>query len=255
MDLAMRLLRVGSLYHLHANSCYTKRVGVVDFIFPKYCVNCRKVGSYICPNCFVYISFDDSGICLECGKHAIEGITHPKCKKRFGIDGACASLAYKGVVKKLMYTFKYKPFVTDLQNILGDLLYEGIIQKESFHKAFSKDSLLVPIPLHSSKSRKRGYNQAEILAEELSIKTNVQVLNVLIRARNTKSQFGLTKLERRENMKDAFQLKNGVKERVQGKTVFLVDDILTTGSTLLEAAQVLKRNGVEGVWGITLARD
>lgn len=231
-------------------------MGVLDFFFPKYCVRCRKIGSYICANCFAYLTFDDGGLCLACGRPSVEGMTHLGCRGRYIIDGALASLAYKGVTKKLIYTFKYKPYVTDLAKTIGDLFYEGIIQKELFHKAFSKNTVFVPIPLHSSKLTKRGYNQSAILAEDLAKRFNCSMVDVLVRVKNTKSQFGLKKDARRENMKGAFIVKeipNQVRNDID--TIFLVDDILTTGSTLFEASYVLKKAGVRRVWGIVLARD
>lgn len=186
-------------------------------------------------------------------------MTHLGCRGRYTIDGAFASLAYKGVTKKLIYTFKYKPYVTDLRNTIGDLFYEGIIQKELFHKAFSKDTVFVPIPLHPSKFTKRGYNQSRILAEDLAKRFNCSMVDVLVRVKNTKSQYGLKKDERRENMEGAFRI-NGISPasnaaRNDISNIFLVDDILTTGSTLFEAAHVLKKAGVKKVWGIVLARD
>src|SRR3989344_150419 len=112
--------------------CYTTYVVVLDFLFPKYCVNCKKLGSYLCSDCFSYLSFDTQGMCLVCGHPSIDGLTHPRCRSSYAIDGAFSSIPYKGVAKKLLYVFKYKPYVTAIQNLLGDLFYEGIIQNESF---------------------------------------------------------------------------------------------------------------------------
>lgn len=233
-------------------------MGILDFIFPKYCVNCKKLGDYICPDCFSYISFDVFDFCLMCNKQSINGLTHKYCRKRLGIDGAFSVLQYKGIVKKLVYNFKYKPyFVSDLKSILSDLLYEGLIQKESFMQLFEelKDQLiLAPIPLHKSKLRQRGYNQSELLARGLSEKFNLPVVSVLKRVKNTKSQYGLKKDERKKNIAGAFEISPNIPIS-QDLNILLVDDILTTGSTLLEAAKVLKQNGVNNVWGITLARD
>jgi ComF family protein len=140
-----------------------------------------------------------------------------------------------------------------------DLFYESLIQNEDFNKELEMDlpagrQVFVPIPLFSSKLRKRGYNQAEILAKELSKKFNVPFQNVLERIRNTKTQVGMTNIERRKNIKDAFGLINH-KSEILDQNVFLVDDVVTTGSTLLEAAKMLKRNGAKRVIGLTLARD
>jgi len=216
-------------------------------------VNCRKLGEYICPNCFSYIAFNEGGACVVCQKAAIGGLTHPVCKSKYTPDGVFSSLVYKGVVKKLVYKFKYNPNLTDLKDTLIDLFYEGIIQKEAFHKALDSHSILIPIPLHNSRARKRGYNQSLILAKEMGKRLNIEVLDCLERIKNTKMQFGLKKEEREENIKGAFGLKIKDLRLKNFMQVFLIDDVATSGATLKEAAKVLKKAGVEKVFGLTLA--
>lgn len=195
-------------------------------------------------------------ICLVCNRASIDGLTHPGCVDRYAIDGAFSAINYKGIVKKLIYNFKYKPYLSDLKNSLVELFYESIIQNELFMQTIEQPDneavVLVPIPLHRKRLRERGYNHAKLLAEGLSKKLNLKLLEVLKRTKETKSQFGLKLDERKKNIKGAF-IRN-TKYEIHN-TIFLVDDILTTGSTLLEAANVLKRNGAKKVWGITLARD
>lgn len=240
-------------------------MGLLDLIFPKYCVNCRKIGSYICPNCFAYLSFDVNPACVVCNRASIDGLTHPVCRGKYTIDGVFSSIVYKGIAKKLIYNFKYKPYLTDLKTVMSDLFYEGLIQNESFNKALnSSNSILVPIPLFKTKLKSRGYNQAEILSIELGKRLDpshvlrMTTENVLERVINTDSQFKLKKEERKENIKGAFKISNKYQFQMsnfKSISVFLVDDVLTTGSTLMEAANILKRNGVEKVWGLTLAKD
>lgn len=228
-------------------------MGLLDFLFPKYCVNCRKIGDYICASCFSFIAFDIEMICLVCNKGSIDGLTHPGCRGKYTIDGAFAGVAYKGIVKKLIYNFKYKPYLSDLQKSLVELFYESIIQQEIFQQAYQSSPILVPIPLHGKRLKKRGYNHSKLLAEGLSRNLNLKLLEILQRTKETKSQFGLNLKERKENLKDAFIL--NTKYLIPNTNIFLVDDILTTGSTLLEAGKILKKNGAKKVWGLTLARD
>lgn len=234
-------------------------MGILDFLFPKYCVNCKKLGSYLCSDCFTFISFNTYETCLVCVKPTIDGLTHPGCRGRYAIDGAFASIAYKGVVKKLLYTFKYKPHLTDLRTVLVDLFFEGLIQKEEFNRAYQSslaNPILVPVPLHKARFKNRGYNHAELLAFGLSKKFNIPCCNLLERIKNTHSQVGLKKEERRENVQEAFSVvPNILIRQLADLNIFLVDDILTTGSTLLEAANTLKRAGAKRVWGLTLAKD
>lgn len=228
-------------------------MSLIDYIFPKRCVNCRKIGAYICTNCFAYISFNETGTCIVCQRASIGGLTHPVCKTRYTPDGVFSSLVYKGVVKRLVYKFKYNPNLTDLKNTLTELFYEGIIQKEAFHKVSGTNSVLVPIPLYKSKMRKRGYNQAQILAQGLGKKLGIPVLDCLERVKDTKTQVGLKKEEREENIKGAFMLKKHELRIKEFKQAFLVDDVVTSGATLKEAAKVLKKVGIGKVYGITLA--
>jgi len=234
-------------------------MNLLDILFPKRCVNCKKAGDYVCQNCFIYISFDTKSLCLICNRPSFNSLTHPVCKRKYSIDGCFSAISYNKIAKKLISNFKYKPYLTDLKIFLSELFVESIIQNENFMAQVSNPSassgwVFVPVPLFSSKLRKRGYNQSEILAKALSKKFNFQSQNILERIKDTKNQFKLLKHEREENMKDAFILKARVGPLSQ-HNIFLVDDIVTTGSTLKEAAKILKRNGANKVFGLTLARD
>lgn len=141
-----------------------------------------------------------------------------------------------------------------MQPQMIDLFYEGIIQKEQFVPLLSQQSVLVPIPLYSSKFRKRGYNQAVLLADGLARRFDIPVVDCLKRVKHTKTQVGLSKDDRKENVAEAFVLKSDVTDSIkQYQNVFLVDDVVTTGATLKEAAKVLKKAGCKSVWGLTLA--
>ncbi|HEX7041699.1 MAG TPA: ComF family protein [Patescibacteria group bacterium] len=231
-------------------------MGILDIFFPKKCVSCRKMGEYLCAACFAQISFETPSKCLICDMPCIDSRTHPKCHGLYTIDGYVASVAYKRVMKKMLYQFKYQPFLVDLKTTLSDLMYENLIQSELFTNLLKEDPILIPIPLSSSKMRKRGYNQSEILAKELGKKIGLNVVNLLKRAKNTKPQYGLKREERLENMKGAFEVNLKLKnQKSKFECAFLVDDVVTTGSTLREAAKVLKKNGFEKVWGLVLAQD
>ncbi len=231
-------------------------MGILDVLFPKKCIGCRKVEDYVCPNCFVKISLDVKLLCLVCGENSLNGLTHPGCISKFAIDGAFCGIVYQGIVKKLLYQFKYPPYISQLGETLSELLYESLIQQQSFMHAIQHAAIFVPIPLSSKKRRSRGYNQSRIIADSLSKKLDIPVIDCLIRQKETIPQYGLKREERRENMKGAFGLEKNYEAKSKSYgVVFLVDDILTSGATLLEAAKVLKRNGCKRVYGICLARD
>jgi ComF family protein len=174
-----------------------------------------------------------------------------------------SAAVYNPILKKLLGAYKYPPYMKDLEKVLVDLMGEALIQQELFIKLLEKDIALVPIPLSLKKYRARGYNQAEELAKLLgnrisplakaSGNNKVSVVNILQRVKETKTQVNLTKEEREENVKSAFSLVPTSKEKISGKTIVLVDDVLTTGATMNECAGILYRIGVKEVWGVTLA--
>lgn len=159
------------------------------------------------------------------------------------------------VIKRLIYHFKYQPYVGDVYKIIVDLLYEGIIQKEALMMILAKEKecVMIPIPLHSNKLRERGYNHAALMAKHLSEKLHLVYHEYLFRNKQTLTQAGLSKQERKANMRDAFSLKK--QWIVVGQTIFLVDDIVTTGVTFIEAAKVLKKAGAKSVYGIAFAGE
>lgn len=222
---------------------------VLNFFFPKGCIGCKRIGLYLCDSCFARVDLSPELICAVCSKPAISGLTHPLCQRKYEIDGVFAAVVYKGVVKKLLYQFKFSPFLSDLTPLLGNIIYEGFIQHEPFVKIDKKNALLVPIPLSTQKIKQRGYNQAELLAKYLSKKFLIPTQNLLIRIKNTNPQSKLSRNEREINIHGAFVLKSPIPI----DTVFLVDDIVTSGVTLNEAAKVLKKSGVKRVYGVTLA--
>lgn len=230
---------------------------ILDILFPKYCVGCRKNGSYICPICFSKISFVTSYFCTVCGKDSFNGLTHPKCVTAYGIDGVISVIEYKGIVKKLLYQFKYEPYLSDLKGILGKLLYEGVIQNEAFNQTLEgKEVWITSVPLSHKRELKRGYNQSNLLGKELSSHLKLPYgSRLLFRKKETKPQFELKREDRFRNMKGAFALNEEYKEKIKGKVVFIVDDITTTGSTLAECGKVLKRKGANKVLGIVLAHE
>jgi len=153
---------------------------------------------------------------------------------------------YDSPRKELIGELKYhhKP---SLAKILGREM--GVILNSD--PILKTSDIIIPIPLHPARKRERGYNQAELLAEEISRFTHIPFSDCLERVKNTKAQVTLSERERLENVKGAFKLKKGVD--ISGKRVILVDDVFTTGATLNAAALSLLEGGAEEVYGLTAA--
>lgn len=188
-----------------------------------------------------------------CLRSSIDGGTHPICQKAFALDGASSAVVYRGIIKKLVHQYKYDPFVYDLKSIMTDLMYEGLIQHEAFVKCLTESPIVTAVPLSFKKYKKRGYNHAELLAKDFAIKFELTYIRCLTRVKDTKPQYTLKKEERLKNIQGAFDLLANA--QIKGKSIFLIDDLATTYSTLRECAKVLKRNGASHVWGVTFARE
>jgi len=165
-------------------------------------------------------------------------------------DRAVSFGEYAGALRGLIHLLKYDN-VLPAAPVLGAKLAEAITQLQTTGDA---PPLLVPVPLHKSKRRERGFNQAELIvrAAVKSLPKPLEVVQVLKRQRPTHSQVGLTREERIANLRDAFRVV--APERVKGRTVIVVDDVMTTGTTVSECARVLKKAGAKRVWAATVAR-
>jgi ComF family protein len=222
---------------------------VLGIFFPKKCVGCKKLGAYICTNCFAGIKMQTSSICGVCGRYAVDGLTHPRCRGRYTIDGTSAALVYRGIVKKLVYQYKFAPHLFDLSEILCDFLYESAIQQESLEEYLRPSCVITSVPLYRSRHLARGYNQSELLAKNLAKRVGVRCINASYKVKDTSSQVGKTEQERRDSIKGAIV----VRKVDMPKRILIIDDVLTSGATMNEMAKVLKKNGAKYVWGLALA--
>ena len=164
---------------------------------------------------------------------------------------AAAYGSYDGELRELIHLLKYERIVP-AAGVLGGMLARAVGQFE-----FGPTPVLViPVPLHRSKRRARGFNQAELIAraalKNLKLSGVEIATGVLERRRDTASQIGLTRPQRAENIRGAFRVAH--LNRVAGREVLLVDDVLTTGTTANECARILRKAGAAKVWVATVAR-
>lgn len=230
---------------------------ILDLFLPQFCLGCGKEGELVCQDCLSTIEISEYQFCPFCKipKRVLDGGT---CKfhQKMNLDGLFAATSYKNIlIKKLIRTFKYEPFLKNLREPLAFLIISHFFLSEN-KKIFqtSENSFFMPLPLSNFRKRWRGFNQSTELAKILSnfFKVPLQVNN-LIKIKKTQPQVELSEKEREKNIKGAFKLKNP--QAVEEKRIFLVDDVFTTGQTLEEAARVLKNEGAKEVWGIVAARE
>lgn len=154
------------------------------------------------------------------------------------------------MIQRGVHWLKFRS-IRQLAPTLAYLLLPRLIHIGS-REHLQHSTLLMPIPLHPSRQRERGFNQAEDIARELASLSGIPLVNALVRNRATLTQTQLDADLRRTNMIDAFSLRTSLPAHI--KTVVVLDDVTTTGSTLSEAAKALKAAGVHEVWGATIAR-
>ncbi len=227
---------------------------VINLLFPPHCIICG-----------VGITSEDQ-LCLEC-KNLIPFIESPTCSccgVVFPVDVGTNHLCGRCIKKRpsyqkvLAFTQYEEPIVT----ILHRLKYVGdtsglVIIRYCIHKSqlqrFEDVDVVIPVPLHLKRLRKRGFNQALLLAREFyHERSTIIQSDILQRVRNTESQTFLSRKERQKNLRKAFVVKH--QERVRGKRVCLVDDVFTTGATIDECSKCLVKAGASEVVALVFAR-
>lgn len=183
-----------------------------------------------------YSGLLDSFVCANCRGRAF----HFVC--------AVAVMQSRGIVRDLIHRFKYGGEVW-LGSLLVDFLAQGL--RDPRLRGHSFDTV-VPVPLHPLRKREREFNQAEVLGRELARKNELAFCEALERLRYTVTQTHFDRRRRMQNLRNAFKVRRNA--TVQGKDVLLVDDVLTTGSTLDECARVLLAAGAQSVRALTVAR-
>jgi competence protein ComFC len=228
----------------------------IDLLFPPRCVVCKSLGSWLCSTCASSIEMIQLPVCRRCGlplRHSgPSGMTPDRCSQCRQMsqewEGLLAYAYYDGALREAIHQFKYED-LRCLAPRLAGLMAEGwqVLAPDGW-----LPQAIVPIPLHPSRQRQRGYNQASLLARELGVYLHCPVVEgALIRVRATAPQVGLGVEERRANVHRAFRC---LEDRLRGRNILLVDDVCTTGSTLESACLALKAAGVASVLAYTLAR-
>ena len=227
-----------------------------DFLFPRTCLVCRKIGKYICLGCQGKLSTTHKQYCLECGAASMLGLTHIRCRRKYGAQGFTAVYYYNGALKRVIGGCKYPGSRLVLEELLvaSQKPLEHAVRQWREACLINQNTHLIPLPLHPKRQRQRGFNQAQIIAEYIGRISGMRLRSdLLMRTTNTKQQAKLKgDKQRKQNIRGAFALAKGVRDIPQG--VVLVDDVVTTGHTAREAVSTLIRAGVRHVYVIALAK-
>ncbi len=213
-------------------------------------MHCQAAGSWLCQTCFKEIPFIATKICGHCGTPASIEFS-VSCQQCFNnplayIDGIRVAAYYEdNPIRSAIHALKYRDH-KGLVVCLGEIL------AQTYRQYHLEADIVVPVPLHRSKLKERGYNQSELLAKAAGRLLELPINTVTLRRfRRTKSQMTLGVRERHKNVDHAFLCDD---KQLQNHRVLLIDDVCTTGSTLDFCAAALKAGNVTSVWGLTLAK-
>lgn len=219
-----------------------------EALFPVFCFGCEQEGSWLCGECEKLRPTYPIQRCIFCAEVSAFGKTCNSCARTHALEGVTVLGRYREWIwRNLIRTWKYSS-ARDLDKII-----ENIVAHADFAPLLTatKSSCLVPVPLARRRQNDRGFNQAEVIGIMIAKLTNTPVVHGLARTRHTAPQSEVSAEERAVNVADAFQ----ATEAVRGQDCLLIDDIVTSGATLEEAAKTLKRAGAKSVWALTLVRS
>lgn len=222
---------------------------LLDLVFPRLCFGCGAEGHLLCPSCSGRLNFLVPA-CPVCSRRNFTGILCPPCARRTGLRRFLAPFSYANpIVRELIHGYKYEG-VRALDTLLAQ---EIAAFMASYGLRPKRSGLLVPIPLHRTRERERGFNQAQLLARDLARRWGLVVAEPLSRRRWTEPQIEMDTFDqRRANMAGAFRVAGA--DAVRGRIIILIDDVSTSGATLSEAAKTLREAGARSVWAIAVAK-
>lgn len=207
---------------------------LLDILFPKICLNCGKYGkNYLCSSCF--------------DKMDLRFKIFPISKKSYNFLIYLGK--YKEEIRKRLLEFKFYN-----KAYINEYFLEFLIKDKNICDFLNKFDIIIPVPMHKDKKLRRGYNQTEIFAKNLSKKLNLEYEDdVLIKFKENKTQSLLLPNERTKNVRDVFRIKNSFK--LKNKNIILVDDIFTTGATVNVCSSLLKKSGASEIIILVIAKS
>lgn len=225
------------------------RNNLIDLLFPRFCLGCGYLGTYICSLCESKMKKVGKPLCFYCNKPSFLGLTHTGCHKDGGIDGCLSLYLYGDLFKKLLLISKYKGAHIVLSTLLAFFQQNLTQDINKWNNLFHPT--VMSVPLHPQRIRERGFNQSDTIISRYFETTYFLNEKLLERLKNTNHLAAIgNKLNRKKHIRGAFTFMS----KAVPKSALLVDDVITTGSTILECSKVLKKSGVQTVLAFSLAR-
>lgn len=218
----------------------------LDLLFPIYCYGCQEPGLYLCDKCFKKLLFQEK----KANNYNLE-------RSNLRDIFICGDYDNK-LLSTLIKAFKYesiKDIGQDLARFMN-FFWEGKLKSFSLanKEIFLSEALIIPLPLSKKRKKERGFNQSEILAKSFSLEFCYPLYPALRRKNKRKHQAGLEEKARLKNVKNCFFVSKSEKKVIRNKSIILIDDVITTGATLNEAAGVLLDAGAREVYALVLAK-
>ncbi|MDO5555756.1 MAG: ComF family protein [Clostridia bacterium] len=212
---------------------------MINLIYPNTCGMCEKISKEnICKKCEIKIKQYEINL-------------FKKYKKDSGIffEESIHMYRYDGIIRQKIIEYKFQD-----KAYLYKTFSKIIIKNEKICDNLKKYDIIIPVPIHKKRKQFRGYNQTELISKAIAKHTGLKLeKNILVKQKNIVSQSELSKIQRKENIKNAFIIKKA--EKVNNKKILIFDDIYTTGSTVNECSKMLKQAGAEIVGVVTFAKD
>lgn len=215
-------------------------MNIFSLIFPEVCGICGRINPYpTCIKCNVKIKeYEESKILQE----------EIELQDRY-FDELMYMFKYENQIRKLLLDYKFNE-----KSYLYRTFSDIILKNKKIFENVKKYDTIIPVPISHKRMKERGYNQSELIAKELAKKANLKLVNnCLIKTKNIIEQSKLKKEERKNNIKDVYELEN--KDLIEDKKILLLDDIYTTGSTVNECSKVLRQGKPEKIGVLVMAKD
>ena len=209
---------------------------ILELIYPNVCGVCKKIcKENLCKKCELKLKNYQINLIIK--------------SKKMYFNESMHIFKYEDVIRKMLVEYKFQD-----KAYLYKTFSKIILKNEKICGNLKKYDIIIPVPIHKKRKLVRGYNQTELIAKQIAKDTNLKLENrALFKQRNIVSQSELNKSNRKENVKNAFIIKN--KEKVKNKKILIFDDIYTTGSTAQECSKVLKNAGARKIGILTIAKD
>ena len=209
---------------------------IKNILFPTVCGICGKIGP--------------KPLCSICSKK-IEGLSCITVQKVHNKNFSKQAYLFKygGIIREKLINYKFNE-----QSYLHETFANIIIKNEKICRFIKNYDIIIPVPIHRKRYKQRGYNQTELIARKIAKNLDITVVtDVLVKEKNNKPQSDLTKTEREQNIKNVYRVQNS--QKINNKTILIIDDIYTTGNTVKECSRMLQQAGASQIAVLTIAKD